>query len=129
MKFIKDMNNQRIDAAMMRACPMVFGFGPDDLERLSRLETTTGTEIVVAQDCPDMIALPSAAVVINTPAATPDILEFLDGYFEGGGSGLYFLAHREKDDWRLIPYDRPQHAVPLSLSTLMKLIGCRSTAN
>lgn len=129
MMHLKDWNNCLMDASVMRTRPMIFGFEPEELEALTRLEMEAGTEIVVAEDLPDLIAIPSSAVIVNKGAATAEVVEFLDGYFEGGGTGLYFLAQRLGDDWRLMPYEHQNDTVPMQFSTLLKLLGCRASAH
>ncbi|TLM69258.1 MAG: hypothetical protein FDZ69_00360 [Deltaproteobacteria bacterium] len=129
MMYLKDWNNCLMDASAMRARPMVFGFEQDELEALARFELEVDVEIVVAEDLPDLIAIPSSAVIVNREAATIDVVEFLDGYFEGGGTGLYFLAQRMGDDWALTPYERLHEPVTMKFSTMLKLLGFRAVAH
>lgn len=108
---------------------MIFGFAQEELEVLTRLEMEASTEIVVAEDLPDLIAIPSSAVIVSKCAATAEVVEFLDGYFEGGGTGLYFLAQRLGDDWCLTPYECQRETVSMQFSTLLKLLGCRASVH
>lgn len=129
MMYLKDWNDRLMDASIMRARPMLFGFEQEELEALTRLEMEAGKEMVVAEDLSDLIAIPSSAVIVNKRAATAEVVEFLDGYFEGGGTGLYYLAQMMGNDWSLTPYERQHEAVAMKFSTLLKLLGCRASAH
>lgn len=129
MMYLKDWNDRWMESSAMRARPMVFGFEEDELKALAHLEREADTEFVVAEDLPDLIAIPSAAVIVNREAATVDVGEFLDGYFEGGGTGLFFLAQRMGDDWNLTPYERLNEPGIMKFSTLLKLLAAVATAH